>query len=75
MDTDRRLADVERDVGRLQERVEGIPVLNEQNTGLRRDMTALAEEVGGLRRALIGFALSVAGSAALVVYGLSQAGG
>lgn len=80
---DRRLAQLERDVGRLEERSEQVPVMAEQINGLRRDLTGFIDatnkrfdkqeaDQAGLRRTIVGFAFAVAGSAVAVLLGLTQ---
>lgn len=74
---ERRLSELERDVGRLEEKAEQVPVLIEQVAALRADFRdhreAVArradktdEAIDGLRRVVLGFAVTL--SSALILY-------
>jgi hypothetical protein len=75
--TERRLSELERDVGRLEERTEAIPVLSaksEQQTteikSLRDEIKDLRTEIGKLRSTLITFSLGITSSAVAVLIGI-----
>jgi hypothetical protein len=49
-----------------------VAVHDTQIEGLDEDVRDLSEAIRGLRQAIIGFALTVAASAAILVFGISQ---
>lgn len=68
--TERRLSELERDVGRLQERTEQIPVLTVEVARLKDEVKGLKDEVKSLRTTLITFSLGISGSAIAVLIGI-----
>lgn len=69
---DRRLADLEADMSRVQDRIEQVPVLVERMNAQNKALEELSENVKSLRNTLITFAFTVAGSAIAILVGLTQ---
>lgn len=68
--TERRLSDLERDVGRLEERTEQVPVLVQRIAALEARVSEQTAEIKSLRATLITFSLGVSGSAVAILVGI-----